>query len=177
VVAGFVPKFNVPVGSVVDGLSSLLAAPKTLAVVGLETLVTVDVVGEPNRPTFAWLLLTVNMDPNTESEIVADDVELVAFTEGDTIVLPKVKMLLVVSTADGFETAITLFADEEMKVLLLLSDRDPWPGCSSKDGTMLFPLHAPSGVEEVTTCKASPADTFGNESGTFRDELDGESTG
>jgi hypothetical protein len=45
-----------------------------------------------------------------------------------------------------------------------------------EEGEMIDPLHAPwSGGEVVTSCEESPADILGNELGTFRDELDGES--
>jgi hypothetical protein len=72
------PQFNVELGSAADCLSLLFAIPKTQTAAGLLLLVVAG--GEANRPTFAWVLLTVNVDPNAEFEVVAVEVELLAFT-------------------------------------------------------------------------------------------------
>lgn len=70
-------QFNVALGSTADGLLSLFAVPKTQTAAGLLSLVVAD--GEANGPTLARVLL-VNMDPNSEFEVVAVGVELLAFT-------------------------------------------------------------------------------------------------
>jgi hypothetical protein len=61
VVAGFIPKFNVPLDSVVDG-SSLLAEPKRLNAAGVETLVEVDAAGERKKLTAAGVETLVEVD-------------------------------------------------------------------------------------------------------------------
>jgi hypothetical protein len=170
VVAGFIPKFNVPLESVVDGSSSLLAEPKGLTAAGLETLEAADTAGEHNRPAFTWELFTSNTDPVTDFEVTSTDAWLVVFTEEVTAVLPKLNKLFVVSVATGFRTLITVLVDDELKppLLLLLSDADPWLVCSLEEGEMIDPLHAPrSAVEVVASCEESPADILGNEFGTF----------
>jgi hypothetical protein len=177
-VAGFIPKCNVPLGGVVDGVSLPLAEPKRLTSAGAETLVAADTAGEQNRPTFAWVLLTVKTDPVPESEVAAAGAQLVVFTEEVTAVLPKLNKLFVASVATGFKTLITVLADDELKppLLVLLSDTDTWLVCSSEEGEVIDPLHIPRyGVEEVTGCEQSPDEILGNELGAFRDELDGES--
>jgi hypothetical protein len=78
-VAGFIPKCNVPLDSIVDG-SSLLAEPKRLTAAGVETLVEVDTAGEHKRPA-----------------VTGVDAQLVV-----TVVLPKVNKLFVASVATGF---------------------------------------------------------------------------
>jgi len=71
-------QFNVALGSAADGLLSLFAVPKTQTAAGLLSLVVAD--GEANGPTLARVLFAVNMDPNSEFEVVAAEVELLAFT-------------------------------------------------------------------------------------------------
>jgi hypothetical protein len=165
-VTGLIPKFGVPLRSAVDGLSSFLAEPKRVTSVGLEPLVAAVVAEEPFRPTFAWVQFTVNADFSNEFEVVVADVQVVVFTEGDAAVFPKLNKLLVVSVTSGFTALITVLADDELKppLALLLSDADPWPACSLEYGGVLDPLHMPrSGVEEVTSCGAPPADILVNE--------------
>ena len=71
-------QLNVALGSAADGLLSLFAVPKTQTAAGLLALVVAD--GEANGPTLARVLLVVNMDPNSEFEVVVVEVELLAFT-------------------------------------------------------------------------------------------------
>jgi hypothetical protein len=100
-VAGFIPKFNVPLESVVDG-SSLLAETKRLTAAGVETPVAVDTAGEHKRPTFVWPLLPLSTDSVTACEVTAADVQLIVFTEEVIVVFPKVNKLFVASVATGF---------------------------------------------------------------------------
>lgn len=106
------PKLNVAFGSAADGLSSLFALPKTQTAAGLLTPVVAD--GEANGPTLARVLL-VNVEPNTELEVVATEGELLAFTVCDIGVFPKLNKLIVVSGTTGFTTSITVLADDELK--------------------------------------------------------------
>jgi hypothetical protein len=71
-VAGFIPKFNVPLESVVDG-PSLLAKPKRLTAAGLETPEAADTAGEHNRPAFTLELFSSNTDPVIEFEVTSAD--------------------------------------------------------------------------------------------------------
>jgi hypothetical protein len=73
VVDGFIPKFNVPLESVVDGPPSLLAEPKRLTAAGLETPEAADTAGEHNRPAFTGELFTSNTEPVTEPEVTSAD--------------------------------------------------------------------------------------------------------
>jgi hypothetical protein len=77
-VAEFMPQFNVALGGAADCLSLLFAVPKIQTAAGLLSLAVAG--GEANGPTLAWVLLAVNMDPNTEFEVAAVEVELLAFT-------------------------------------------------------------------------------------------------
>ena len=72
------PQFNDALGSAANGLSLLFAVTKIQAGAGILLLVVAD--GEANGPTLALVLLDVNMDPNTEFEVVAAEVELLVFT-------------------------------------------------------------------------------------------------
>lgn len=71
-------QFNAALGSAADGLLSLFAVPKTQTAAGLLSFVVAD--GEVNGPTLARVLFVVNMDPNSEFEVVVVEVELLAFT-------------------------------------------------------------------------------------------------
>jgi hypothetical protein len=93
-------------------------------------------VGEPYRPTAAWVWFTVNSGFNAELEVLVVAMPVVAFTEGDTAVFPKLNKLLVVSVTSGFRTLITVLTDDELKpppLTLLLSDADALPACSLED--------------------------------------------
>lgn len=171
-VAGFIPKFNVPLESDVDGPPLLLAESKRLTAAGLETPEEVDTAGEHNRPAFTLELFTSNTETVTEFEVTF----AAAFTEEVNAVLPKLNKLFVASVATCFGTLITVLVDDKLKPpLLLLSDNDPWLVSSLEGGGMIDPLHAPSsGAEVVIRCEESPADILGNELGTFGNELDGD---
>jgi hypothetical protein len=137
-VTGFILKLCVPLGSVIDGLSSFLAEPNKVTSVEPEPFATAvaAAVGEPYRPTVAWVLFTVKSDFNAELEVVVVVMPVLAFTEGDTAVFPKLNKLLVVSVTSGFRTLITVLTDDELKpsvLTLLLSDADALPACSLED--------------------------------------------